>query len=81
MDKVQLFEAKARLSELVDRAEQGRETVITRNGRAVARLVPERSKRSRAVNAEVIDEIIAFSKTYSTGRRFNIRKLIEAGRR
>lgn len=45
MEKVQLFEAKARLSELVDRAEAGRETVITRRGRAVARLVP--AKRAR----------------------------------
>ncbi len=34
------FEAKNRLSALLDQVEQGREVVITRHGRAVARLVP-----------------------------------------
>jgi antitoxin (DNA-binding transcriptional repressor) of toxin-antitoxin stability system len=32
--------AEPRLSELLDRVEQGEEIVITRNGRAVARLTP-----------------------------------------
>ena len=40
MDEVGLFEAKNRLSELVDRAERGEEVVITRRGKAVAKLVP-----------------------------------------
>ena len=39
MEKVQLHEAKARLSELVDRAQSGEEVVISRHGRAVAKLV------------------------------------------
>lgn len=39
--RVQLRDAKARLSELVSAAERGEETVITRHGRAVARVVPE----------------------------------------
>ncbi len=34
------FEAKNRLSALLDQVEQGGEVVITRRGRAVARLVP-----------------------------------------
>ena len=42
MDEVGLFDAKNRLSELVDRAERGEETVITRRGKAVAKLVPAR---------------------------------------
>lgn len=48
MEKVQLHEAKARLSELVDRAQSGEEVVISRHGRAVAKLVgyaPKRGKR------------------------------------
>jgi prevent-host-death family protein len=40
MDEVGLFEAKNKLSELVDRAERGEEVVITRRGKAVAKLVP-----------------------------------------
>ena len=35
-----LFEAKTHLSELVARAEQGDEVIITRHNRPVARLVP-----------------------------------------
>lgn len=45
MEKVQLHEAKARLSELVDRAQSGEEVVISRHGRAVARLVSYAPKR------------------------------------
>ena len=83
MDKVQLFEAKARLSELVDRAEAGRETVITRRGRAVARIVPARQGgRRREVDRDaIVDEIEAFAKTVKVKRRFNLRELIEEGRK
>ena len=45
MEKVQLHEAKARLSELVDRAQSGEEVVISRHGRAVAKLVGYAPKR------------------------------------
>ena len=83
MEKVQLFEAKARLSELVDRAEAGRETVITRHGRAVARIVPaQRGAGKREVDRDaIVDEIEAFARTLKPKRRFTLRKLIEAGRR
>jgi prevent-host-death family protein len=40
MIEVGAFEAKNRLSELLRAAEAGRSIVITRHGRAVARLVP-----------------------------------------
>lgn len=83
MEKVQLFEAKARLSELVDRAEAGREIVITRRGRAVARIVPARQGgRQREVDRDaIVDEIEAFAKTVKVKRRFNLRELIEEGRK
>ena len=80
MDKIQLFEAKARLSELVDRAEAGRETVITRRGRAVARLVPVQAAGAKSANAQVIDRIIRFSKTLKVKGRVNLRELIDEGR-
>ena len=82
MEKVQLFEAKARLSELVDRAEAGKEIIITRRGRAVARLVPARSARGHEVERDaIVDDIEAFAKTIKVKRRFNLRKLIEDGRK
>ena len=82
MEKVQLFDAKARLSELVDRAEEGREFVITRRGRAVARIVPARpGGRRREIDRDaIVDEIEAFAKTVKVKRRFNLKELIEDGR-
>ena len=83
MEKVQLFEAKARLSELVDRAEAGREIVITRRGRAVARLVPARpgGRRREVERDAIVDEIEAFARTVKVKRRFNLRQLIVEGRK
>ena len=40
MDTVNLAQAKARLSELLDKVEAGQEVVITRRGKAVAHLSP-----------------------------------------
>ena len=40
MDTLQIREAKARFSALVDAAEHGRPTLITRHGRPAAVLVP-----------------------------------------
>jgi prevent-host-death family protein len=40
MTEIGAFEAKNKLSALLDQVEQGREIVITRRGRPVAKLVP-----------------------------------------
>jgi prevent-host-death family protein len=40
MTEIGAFEAKNKLSALLDLVEQGEEIVITRHGKAVARLVP-----------------------------------------
>jgi prevent-host-death family protein len=40
MGEIAAFEAKNEFSQLLDRVEQGEEITITRDGRAVARLVP-----------------------------------------
>ena len=60
MEKVQLHEAKARLSELVDRAQSGEEVVISRHGRAVAKLVGYRPTVSLdAILERVIEHLSA----------------------
>jgi prevent-host-death family protein len=51
MDTVNLFDAKNRLSALVDQVEQGQEVTITRRGKPVARLVPAISRTEHARNA------------------------------
>ncbi|OGA47255.1 MAG: hypothetical protein A3F74_19140 [Betaproteobacteria bacterium RIFCSPLOWO2_12_FULL_62_58] len=80
MDRVGVFEAKARLSELVARAERGQETTITRSGKVVARLVPAAKAHRKNPNAAVIDRITAFSKALKVKGRVSVRDLIEDGR-
>jgi prevent-host-death family protein len=46
--EVGAFEAKNKLSALLDRVEQGEEIIITRHGRPVARLVPSDSAIDRS---------------------------------
>lgn len=80
MDRVGVFEAKARLSELIAKAERGQETTITRSGKVVARLVPAAKASRKNPNAAVIDRISAFSRTLKIKGRVDIRDLIEDGR-
>ena len=80
MESIGIYEAKSKLSALVERAEAGHEVIITRHGRPVAKLVPARRTR-RPDRSALIDEIIAFSKTVRLKRRFNLRQAIEWGRR
>lgn len=42
-EKVNIYEAKTKLSQLVDRAEAGEEIIIARRGRPAARLIALRS--------------------------------------
>jgi prevent-host-death family protein len=52
-------EAKARLTDLVRRAEAGEEIVLTRHGHAVVRLVAIHAKTSAKSRAELIDAVRA----------------------
>lgn len=79
MDTVSVYDAKARLSELVDRAESGRPTTITKRGRVVARIVPARAPRWD--RAAVFDEAEAFRRRVAIKGKVDIRALIERGRR
>jgi len=77
MERVGIYEAKARLSDLVDRAARGREITITRHGKAVARLVP--AKAGVEVDRKAImGEIRAFSKTIKLKKKLTRRELREA---
>ena len=66
---------------MVSRAEQGKQTVITKRGTAVARVVPVRKARAERWNrVEAIERIVEFSKTCRTPRKVGLGKLIEEGR-
>jgi prevent-host-death family protein len=70
MREIGAFEAKNKLSMLLDWVEAGEEVLITRHGRPVARLVPDRpgldADKARAAAAR----IRARAATLSGGRSF-----------
>lgn len=58
MREIQASEAKTHLPQLLDEVERGETLVITRHGRAIARIVPEPLQQQKE-----IDEAIAGIKT------------------
>jgi prevent-host-death family protein len=50
MREIQASEAKARLPQLLDDVERGETLIITRHGRAIARIVPEANRRQEEVD-------------------------------
>ena len=81
MTNVGIFEAKNRLSELVERAARGEEIVITRRGEQVARLMPPRTPdalgQARTLAARIRQSRIG----QGMGVGVSIKDMIEEGRR
>ncbi len=80
MESVGAYEAKTHLPQLLDRVARGEEIQITRNGRPVARLVPEPAEQTTDISS-VIAEIREFRKGRKLGDEITIRELIDEGRR
>jgi prevent-host-death family protein len=55
MREIQASDAKARLSQLLDEVERGETIVITRHGRAIARIIPEADRRRREIDNALAD--------------------------
>ena len=53
MREIQASEAKARLLQLLDDVERGETLIITRHGRAIARIVPEVDRRQQEVDRAI----------------------------
>lgn len=77
MRTVGLFEAKQKLSELVERASTGEQIGITRRGKLSAIIVPARTERSVK---EIFDDIEEIRKRVNRSKHFSIKELIEEGR-
>ena len=78
MLRVGAYEAKTRLSQLIDEAAKGEEIIITKHGVAVAALVPVAGPRQKDPQAA-----IAAIKDFRRGRRLaglSMREMIEEGR-
>lgn len=80
MKTVGSYEAKTHLPQLLDRVAKGEEIQITRNGRPVARLIPEPTSQISDVQA-AIAAVREFRKGRRLGDDLTIRQLIEEGRR
>lgn len=78
MDKLSVYDAKAHFSELIERAQSGRSTVITKRGRVVAKIVPATGQAwDRSV---VLDELEALRKELAVRRRFRMADVLAEGR-
>ncbi len=77
MKTVGLFEAKQKLSELVERASEGEQIGITRRGKLAAVIAPAR--RVRSVE-EIFADIEDIRKRVTRSKKFSIKELIEEGR-
>ncbi len=72
------YEAKTKLPELLDLVERGREVIITRHARNVARLVPANQP---AVDKSVFTRLRALRSRLALGKGESARELINQGRR
>jgi prevent-host-death family protein len=79
MRQIGAFEAKNRLSELLDLVENGQEVIITRHGRPVARLVAAEPV-NRAAARKAAETIKALRRGQTLGRT-TLRELISGGRK
>jgi prevent-host-death family protein len=75
---VGIFEAKQKLSELVERASQGEEIVITHRGKERARLVGVAVRNTRSLK-EIFDSFAHVRMKLPKG--MTVKDLIEEGRR
>ncbi|CAA7620859.1 Prevent-host-death family protein [Magnetospirillum sp. LM-5] len=80
MREVGAFEAKNKLSALLDLVEQGEEVVITRHGHPVARLLPPKGAFCRQDARDAADGLRMLGATARLDG-LSIKELIEEGRR
>ncbi|HVA15076.1 MAG TPA: type II toxin-antitoxin system prevent-host-death family antitoxin [Stellaceae bacterium] len=79
MREIGAFEAKNRLGSLLDEIERGEEVVITRRGKAIARLVPANAGFDRDQAKAAATRIAARQKGVLLGES-TIKDLIDEGR-
>jgi len=77
------YEAKTHLPQLLDRVEGGETIIITRHGKAVAKLVPASGREAKQEVRQVVEAMKRFQKEQgpTLGDGLTIREMIEEGRR
>ncbi len=81
MESIAAFDAKTRLSELLDRAAKGESFQITKHGRPVGKLVPPDTARDPVVMAEAVQRLKGFRGTFKGMRRDELMSLRHEGHR
>ena len=74
-----VFEAKAHLSEIIDNVENGKEYIITRHGKPVARITGARESVRQTIR-ETIDALMDFRKDHKATHA-EIHEWVKEGRR
>jgi prevent-host-death family protein len=72
--EIQASEAKTHLPQILDEVERGETVIITRHGRAIARLVPEAHRRQ----AEIDEAIASFGELRQRVGKMTIAELLAA---
>lgn len=81
MKSIAAFDAKTRLSELLDRAVKGETFLITKHGRPVGKLVPPDTARNPQVIAEAVERLKGFRGTFKGMTRTELIALKHEGHR
>lgn len=79
MQTIGAFAAKTHLSELLEQVEQGKQIIITKHGRPVAKLVPATKIDSLHIK-KTINELKTFNKENHLGK-LDWKKLRDEGKR
>lgn len=79
MRTIGLFEAKQKLSELVERAREGEKIGITRRGKLAAILTPVPAAPSATLD-EIFGDVEKIRKRAKPRRGLDVKELIEEGR-
>ena len=80
MREIQASEAKTHLPQLLDDVERGETLIITRHGRAIARIVPEVNRRQEEINS-AIESIMTLRKGNGKITFEELRSAREEGRK
>jgi prevent-host-death family protein len=80
MKSIRAFEAKTRLSELLERVSRGERITITRHGVPAALLVPVTETRPKLSHQEIVDGMRALRKRVKPGK-MSVHDMVAEGRR
>jgi prevent-host-death family protein len=80
MREIGAFEAKNRLGTLLDWVANGEDVLITRHGKAIARLVPATPTFDRARARQAARGLLEASRGAKLGGRVTIKELVNEGR-